>query len=83
MPDFDDMLPNTIYVSSEFELAMHKCLCGCGEMGATPINGPGETHGWDVTYSTNNKITFKPSILNTHCPNNYHYVITDGIANIL
>jgi hypothetical protein len=84
IPEFNLMEENVIYVSKEYSLAMHKCLCGCGEIAATPINEDvNDTSGWDVTIDSNNKITFKPSILNTNCPNRYHYVITNGIANIL
>jgi len=77
------MEPNVIYISKEHHISCHKCLCGCGNEAAMILNeGDGDNSGWNYNVN-NNKITFTPSILNTHCPNRYHYIITDGIANVV
>ncbi len=69
---------NVIYVSGMCELAIHSCLCGCGKESVTPI----DKNGW--TLEMNKKgATMKPSILNKNCPNKYHYIITDGVANVV
>ena len=69
---------NIIYISDKFKLSVHLCLCGCGNKAVTPIN----KDGWLVTENEKG-VTFKPSILNTNCPNRYHYIITNGIANVV
>ena len=74
---------NVIYISERYKIAVHKCLCGCEQIAAMPLNELGETDGWDYVITEQGHITFTPSILNTHCPNRYHYIITNGIANIV
>ena len=74
---------NTIYLSAEYSIAVHKCLCGCGELAAMPLNIKGETDGWNYSIDAQERVTFTPSVLNTHCPNRYHYIITNGIANVV
>ena len=78
IPEVDKMAENTVYISKKYNTASHLCLCGCKNEVATPLideelNGT----GWIITEEKNNpfKITFAPSILNTHCPNKCHYVI--------
>ena len=84
IPDFDLMEPNVIYISKEHYISCHKCLCGCGNEAAMILNEGDwlDDSGWDYNIN-NNKITFTPSILNINCPNKYHYIITDGIANVV
>ncbi len=72
-----ELKQDIIYVSKEYETATHLCLCGCGNLSVTPIN----KGGWNLTI-LENKLTMKPSILNNNCPNKYHYIITNGIANV-
>lgn len=74
---------NTVYLSEKYKIAVHKCLCGCENLAATPLNEPGDTDGWDYSIDENERLTLSPSILNTHCPNRYHYIITKGIANVV
>lgn len=65
------------YYSKEFKGSNHLCVCGCGQEVYLPIK-EGE---WDLSIY-NGKITISPSILNRlGCKS--HYVITNGIANIL
>lgn len=69
-----------IYISKEFGTIVHLCLRGCGEKSVTPIIP--KFDGWHLL-DENNKISITPSILNTNCPNKYHYVITNNIANVI
>jgi hypothetical protein len=68
-----------IYISEDFELSMHLCLCGCGEMAAMPL----DSDGWKLIKETDGKISFTPSVLNMNCPNRSHYIITKNIANFV
>lgn len=72
-----DLKQNCIYISRRYKTSVHLCLCGCGNISVTPLN----KDGWNLI-EFNDKITFTPSILNTNCPNKYHYIITNNIANI-
>jgi hypothetical protein len=63
---------NTLYVSGEFDIAMHLCACNCGTVVKTPL-GPTE---WSVR-ETSNGPTLRPSVGNwQECQS--HYFITDG-----
>ena len=76
----DVLEQGTIYISKEFHVAVHLCLCGCGEKA---VMGLGlEFKGWNLT-ENDEKVSFSPSILNTNCPNRYHYIITNNIANVV
>lgn len=87
----DIMEENTIYLSETFSISIHKCLCGCGTDTVLILNDMSDPKsiywkndlGWNYIITNDNKITFTPSILNQHCPNRYHYVITNGIANVI
>ena len=86
-----EMEKNTIYLSEEFQISIHKCLCGCGVESTMSLNDMSDPKGiywqngsgWNYVISDDEKITFTPSILNNHCPNKYHYIITNGIANVV
>jgi len=85
IPVFIETIPDTlkqdfIYISLKYDTATHLCLCGCGNLSVTPLNDS----GWKLILRTNDhSISLTPSILNTNCPNKYHYIITNNIANIL
>ena len=64
-----------IYLSDEFNLAIHLCACGCGGKAVTPIN-IGD-RGWIVTEGENG-LTLRPSIGHQHWPCRSHYWVTDG-----
>ena len=72
-----DLNQNFIYISKKYKTSVHLCLCGCGNISVTPIN----KDGW-ILIEFNDKISFTPSILNSNCPNKYHYIITNNITNI-
>lgn len=71
-----DVKEGIMYVSEEFEIGVHKCMCGCGNLTFTPFGKDGwnliEDKGW---------ITITPSIGNYQFKCKSHYVITNGIAN--
>jgi hypothetical protein len=69
---------NIIYISDEFKVSIHLCLCGCGNKAVIPFN---TKTGWNLT-KKDETISITPSILNTNCPNRYHYIITNNIANV-
>lgn len=72
------LIQDEIYISKEYQTAVHLCLCGCGNKAVTPTDNA----GWKII-EENGKVTFTPSILNNNCPNRYHYVITKNVANVL
>lgn len=62
-----------LYVSEEFEIAIHLCACGCGLKVKTPL-GPTE---WSVT-ETENGPSLWPSVGNWQQPCQSHYWIDSG-----
>ncbi len=70
-----DLESGILYISKEFEIAIHLCACGCGVKTVTPIY-EGE---WTLT-ENNGKATLRPSIGNFIGENPYHahYFITDN-----
>ncbi len=83
-PVFVEVIPENleqdkVYISKEYKTAVHLCLCGCGNKSVTPFSV--KSNGWNLI-EKDGKISFTPSILNTNCPNQYHYIITNNVANI-
>ena len=68
-----ELTPGILYVSEEFEIAMHLCACGCGSKIKTPL-GPTE---WSVE-QTNSGPSLRPSIGNWQEACQSHYWITRG-----
>src|SRR5690348_15182891 len=64
---------DTLYVSLDYNIAVHKCACGCGVDVVTPLS-PGE---WAFTYD-GESISLWPSIGNWSFPCKSHYVIKNG-----
>lgn len=69
---------NKVYISEEFGVAIHNCLCGCKEKTVTPL-GKNE---WTLTKHTDEKISLSPSILNRF-PCKSHYILTKNVANFV
>ena len=65
--------PGVLYVSKEFEIAVHLCACGCGTKIRTPL-GPTE---WLVKKTANGPI-LTPSVGNWQEPCQSHYWIHRG-----
>jgi hypothetical protein len=80
MPDYDSFKEGVIYVSLKYDVAIHKCLCGCKGKTVTPL-GKGE---WTLTENEKG-VTITPSIGNFsgEKPYHAHYIITNGIANFV
>lgn len=77
IPEFNEMESGKLYYSKEYKIANHLCPCGCGKQTPIPIK-EGE---WNLTIN-NGKATISPSILHRFgCKT--HYIITDGVANIV
>lgn len=65
--------PGVLYVSEEFEAAVHLCACGCGLKVSTPL-GP---IGWTLE-DTPAGPTLVPSVGNWQQPCRTHYWIREG-----
>lgn len=65
--------PGILYVSEEFEVAVHLCACGCGLKVCTPLT-PTE---WRFTDSENGPSLF-PSVGNWEFPCRSHYWFQNG-----
>ena len=68
-----DLEAGILYVSKEYAVAAHLCMCGCGNKVVVPL-GPAE---WSFI-ERNGRPTLYPSIGNWQLPCRSHYVITDG-----
>jgi hypothetical protein len=68
-----ELKPGILYVSEEFDIAMHLCACGCGSKVKTPL-GPTE---WSVV-ETRTGPSLRPSIGNWQQGCRSHYWITGG-----
>ena len=78
-----DMEHGVIYVSLDFELAIHLCACGeCRQQTVTPLNlRPERFGGWGYSTSgegEDTRVTLSPSIGNFNMPCKSHYFVTDG-----
>ena len=69
----NEIKPGVLYVSEEFDIAIHLCPCGCGSKVKTPL-GPTE---WSVE-ETENGPSLYPSVGNWQQPCQTHYWITNG-----
>jgi hypothetical protein len=65
--------PGVLYVSEEFNAAVHLCACGCGSKVSTPL-GPTE---WAFN-ETPTGPTLTPSVGNWQLPCKSHYFIRGG-----
>lgn len=68
-----DLEPGTLYVSKEYAVAAHLCMCGCRQKVVVPLS-PAE---WSVV-ERNGRPTLRPSIGNWQLQCRSHYLITDG-----
>jgi hypothetical protein len=63
---------NTLYISIPYNIALHKCACGCGEEVSTPLS----PIDWKLTYN-GDSITLYPSIGNWSYKCRSHYWIRE------
>jgi hypothetical protein len=68
-----ELSPRVLYVSEEFDIALHLCACGCGAKVKTPL-GPTE---WSVI-ETKDGPSLRPSVGNWQHPCQSHYWIDRG-----
>lgn len=79
-PKFVEYIPEhkddgIIYISMEYRIAIHKCVCGCGCEVITPL-APGE---WQL-YFDGETISLSPSIGNWRFECRSHYWIKNNMA---
>jgi hypothetical protein len=77
IPEQKDIKNDVLYISMEFEVAIHMCPCGCGNQNVMPFHTEASTefrkqHGWGFQ-NDNGFITLSPSILSRIC--NAHYFL--------
>lgn len=85
MPEFVEFIPNELkdgsfYISEKYKIAVHLCLCGCGNKTVTPLGGG---KNWEVIKESNEFISLIGSIGNFQFPCKSHYIITKNIANFV
>jgi len=68
-----ELAPGILYLSEEFDIAMHLCACGCRSKVKTPL-GPTE---WSVV-ETKSGPSLRPSVGNWQQGCQSHYWITNG-----
>jgi len=68
-----ELKPGLLYVSEEFDVAVHLCACGCGSKVSTPL-GPTE---WKFE-ETDSGPSLRPSIGNWQLRCQSHYWIDQG-----
>jgi len=64
--------PGVLYVSMEFETAVHLCACGCNAKTVTPFGSWRDS--WTLT-ENQGVVTLSPSIGNFQMPCRSHYFI--------
>jgi hypothetical protein len=69
----DALEADRLYISLEYNIAVHKCACGCGVDVVTPLS-PAE---WALTYD-GKAVSLWPSIGNWSFPCKSHYIIKNG-----
>lgn len=82
----NDMEQGKVYISEEFNTAIHKCLCGCGEKVVMPLaHGDGffRNKGWNIIKEANGTVSFSPSVGNFQSKCNTHYIMTKNKANFV
>lgn len=67
----------TLYVSMEYQTAVHLCACGCGIKVVTPL-GP---HDWVLTFD--GTVSLRPSVGNGQQACRSHYYIRQNQINWL
>ena len=72
----DDRLQNgVLYVAPHYAVAVHKCMCGCGEKVVTPLGR--DNGGWAWSFDGTN-VTLSPSVGNFLYDCKAHYFLRDG-----
>lgn len=72
----DVLLPNTLYVTTDQDVAGHLCACGCGHEVITPLSPT----DWSISFGRRGA-NLLPSIGNWAFPCRSHYFIRDGAVD--
>lgn len=67
----DTLEEGTLYISTEYCTAIHKCACGCGNEVITPISPT----DWELIFN-GKTVSLYPSIGNWSFPCKSHYFVT-------
>lgn len=73
IPEHEDMEDRVIYISLDYDTAVHNCVCGCGQQVVTPLS-PTE---WKLTYN-GESVSLYPSIGNWEFDCKSHYWVREG-----
>ena len=65
-----DLDPGVLYISTEYETAVHRCCCGCGQEVVTPLTPT----DWRLSRH-GDTVSLWPSVGNWNLPCRSHYVI--------
>lgn len=81
-PEFVQFIPENLeegilYISLEYNSALHKCCCGCGSEVSTPIDPNPPHNGWTLT-NKDGRVSLSPSIGNFQIPCKTHYFIKEN-----
>jgi hypothetical protein len=79
IPEKSKLEDGVLYISKEYEISIHKCLCGCGEEVALPL----DSDHWQLIEHSNGLISLTPSIGNYKLPCKSHYIISKNKANFV
>lgn len=73
IPSTSALENDMLYISLKYNVAIHKCACGCGNEVVTPFH---KQKGWILSYDGKN-VSLSPSIGNWNLPCQSHYWIKD------
>ena len=75
----NEMQQGNLYISQEYQVSCHLCLCGCGQNVVLPLAGKNK---WTLI-ETDKGVSFTPSVGNFQIPCKSHYIITNNVANFV
>jgi len=85
-PVFVTLMPSLyergkIYISKEYKVAKHLCLCGCDNMTVMPLDDGAKW--WKLVEEPDGSVSFIGSVGNYNFPCRSHYIITKNVANFV
>ena len=69
----DALVSDMLYISVPYDVAIHLCLCGCGNKVVTPL----AYDFWSIAYD-GDLVSLTPSISNSSLPCRSHYWIRNS-----
>lgn len=80
----EEMEDGKVYISEKYHVAVHRCLCGCGEQTVMPFyTNPNIPPTWSMIKENNGTVSFTPSVGNYQLPCSSHYIMTKNVANFV